>query len=56
MEFDATVTAYWKGYHDNRHMDYKLSRPTRVRILSSAGEVATGEDPNQFRLALTFAS
>ena len=31
IRFEARVTKYWKGYHDNRSMDYKLSHPTKVR-------------------------
>jgi hypothetical protein len=30
VEFDARVRPYWKGYHDNRQMDYRLSHPTRM--------------------------
>lgn len=36
ITFDARVRAYWKGYHDNRRRDYRLSHPTKVRKLESS--------------------
>jgi len=29
IEFDARVKPYWKGYHDDRRRDYRLSNPTK---------------------------
>lgn len=45
IEFEARVTRYWKGYHDNRQMDYKLSHPTKVRKIEPMKEVPLFEGP-----------
>lgn len=44
IEFEARVTKYWKGYYDNRQLDYKLSRPTKVRKIEKV-EVPLFEGP-----------
>lgn len=33
VEFTARVREYWKGYHDNRRRDFRLSFPRAVRVI-----------------------
>lgn len=57
IEFDATVSAYVKGYYDDRRLDYKLTRPSRVRLLDQKPKKrASVADPDQYRLELLFTS
>jgi hypothetical protein len=36
VAFDARVDSYLKGYWDNKSIDYRLTRPTKVEVTSSA--------------------
>jgi len=50
VQFCARVRPYWKGYHDNRRRDFKLSHPTDIRLLCAPS--AHPPDPQQPELAL----
>lgn len=46
IQFCARVRSYRKGYHDRRTMDYRLDRPTDIRVLCDA-TVSAEPDPSQ---------
>lgn len=47
VKFEARVSRYMKGYHDNRQMDFKLAYPRHIRVLSQvrAGAVEIPAKP-----------
>ena len=48
IEFYATAAGYWSGYHDNRHFNYGLKFPTKLRKVDAPQPT----DPAQYLLAI----
>lgn len=38
VRFEARVRPYWKGYHDDRRRDYRLSHPTKATVINRTTE------------------
>lgn len=35
LQFDGRITDYWKGYYNHQTHDYKVERPTKVKIIKA---------------------
>lgn len=49
VEFFATSAGYWSGYHDNRHYNYGLKFPTKLRKVDAPRPT----DPAQLLFAIS---